>query len=129
MYKILIISMLFLLVGCTSISKKSWGSAGSTDAFDVKTSYDPKSGSVTPEIVAGGGSHVMMFALPRQQKEQYPTMFGYSSRLSLWGLFGGTQAGNVSFLYISGSNETPEQTIKILDKIKSLTQKTNVKDK
>ena len=128
MFKILsLLVVVLVFTSCSSIGKKSWGSVGSSDAFDIKTSYDPKTGSVTPEIVAGGGTHVMLFALPMDKDKQYPTMWGYSSRQSLWGIFGGTQTGNISMMYVSGSNETPEQTIQILDKIKSIVNK-NVKN-
>ena len=114
------IIMAIALSSCTSIGSKSWGIASSSDALDLESSIDPKTMTATPKGTAGGNTTVALFALPRKEKERYPTMFGYSSRQSFWGLFGSTGAGNKSFIYISGSSETPEQTVSILDRISKM---------
>lgn len=109
--------LLVLVSGCSSIATKSWGSAGSSDAFRIVT-IDPVNGTGSPEITAGGGAHVLLFAKPYKanSKEIVPTMIGYARRISLWSIFAGdTSAGNVTCLYIAGSQETPDQTAKILE--------------
>jgi hypothetical protein len=94
--------------------------ANSADAFKISVS-DPQSGNVTPEVIAGGGSNAMCFQLPYKKDTVYPSMISYSRRKSLWGLFAGeTSAGNVSFVYISGSNSTPQDTIEILKALKGV---------
>lgn len=108
-----------LLVGC-GLPRKSWGTAGSADAFKF-TITESQTGSLTPELVAGGGAHAMLFQKAYSAEEVYPSMFAYSRRKSMWGMFSGNVgAGNVSCVYITGSNETPEQTLKILEKLDSL---------
>lgn len=104
-----------ILTGC-GLPSKSWGTAGSADAFKF-TITEGQTGSITPELVAGGGAHAMLFQKPYEGADTaYPTMVAYSRRKSMWGLFSGdVGSGNVSFLYIAGSRETPEQTAKILE--------------
>ena len=114
MIKLLIIALLVLITGCSSISKKSWASAGAADAFKI-TMVDPNSGQPLPSMVAGGGCSVMGFALPIKKDQKYPCLFGYARRRSMWGMFSGSSTGNVAFFYIAGSHETPEQTVKILE--------------
>jgi len=104
------------LMGC-SIAGKSWASAGSFDAFKIKVT-ETQTGAMTPEIEAGGGSHAMAFQKSYEKDLDYPSMFVYARRKSMWGwLTGDTSAGNVSFVYIAGSKETPEQSIKMLEVI------------
>lgn len=58
----------------------------------------------------------MVFSKPYKTKENVPTIITYSRRESMWGLFsGGVGAGNVSFIYVAGSKETPIDTIAILN--------------
>lgn len=110
------ISMICFVSGCT-IGKKSWAIANSADAFKISIS-DPQSGNIVPEIIAGGGANTMIFQLPYEAEKSYPGMFAYSRRKSLWGIFAGdTWSGNASIVYISGSKESPSDTIKILEKI------------
>lgn len=105
--------LITVLTGC-GLPKKSWGSAGSADAFKF-TITEGQTGSLTPELVAGGGAHAMLFQKAYDEGIDYPTMVAYSRRKSMWGLFSGdVGSGNVSFLYIAGSKETPEQTAEIL---------------
>jgi hypothetical protein len=112
--------MLALLSGC-SIGKKSWGMAGSADAFKVVMT-DAKNQSMSPEIVAGGGCYASLFALPYSSTDNIPTMIAYSKRKSMWGFFDSMDTGNIAFVYISGSKENPEETIKILNAISKITQ-------
>ena len=105
-----------LISGC-ALADKSWGTAGSSDAFKF-TITESQTGSVTPELVAGGEAHVMLFQRAQAEGTSYPTMVGYSRRKSMWGwLTGDSGSGNVAFIYIAGTGETPEQTAKILEAI------------
>lgn len=114
---ILIISLCLVAVlfsGC-ALGSKSWGSAGSTDAFKI-TPSDMQSGNYAPTIVAGGGAHAMAFQKAYDAGLDYPTIFTYSRRKSMWGVFSGdTGSANISIVYIAGSKETSEDTIKILN--------------
>lgn len=111
--------VMVLMTGC-SLGQKSWGMANSCDAFKVVIA-DPQSSSIAPEIIAGGGVNTMCFQKPFPLEEKVPSMFAYSRRKSMWGMFSGsTWAGNVSAVYISGSAETPEDTIKILEKLSKI---------
>jgi len=104
-----------VLSGCSSIAPKSWGVASSSDAFKAVL-FDPAgSASSAPELIAGGGCVSMLFMCPYGKDEIVPVGISYSKRLSMWGMFSGNNSGNISMLYISGSKETPEQTIKILE--------------
>jgi len=112
---VLLFAMLFL-AGCNSVT--SWGTAGSADAFEANSGVSAITGTPTPSVSAGGGTHVMLFTRPFENGLSTPTAIGYSRRKSLWGLFSGeTASGNVSFLYIAGSAETPKDTQAILEAI------------
>ncbi len=116
--KNLLILFVLILVACLfsgcSIAPKSWGIAASSDAFKI-TPSNLNSGNPTLEIVAGGGCMAAAFQKGRDPKEKAPTIFSYSRRRSMWGMFsGGLGATNVSIVYIAGTDETPEDTLKIL---------------
>lgn len=112
---LMLLFIVLLFSSCASIGTKSWGMSGSADGFDVQTTIDPKSGTASPKLSAGGGAYAMLFALARKTDEIYPTMIAYAKRMSMWDWIAGTTAGNVSFVYISGSAEKPEDTIKIIN--------------
>lgn len=128
MKKILLLMVLLSLIasGC-ALGDKSWASAGSADAFKL-TITEGQTGSLTPELMAGGGAHVMLFQRSYMQGAEYPTMVGYSRRKSMWGLFSGdVGSGNVSFSYIAGTGETPDQTAKILEAIAKIVNDERIK--
>ena len=110
---LLIIPLVCLLTGC-SIGRKSWGMAMSADAFRVIMG-DPRNGGIAPEVNAGGGSWAGAFQTSYDDGRNYPTMISYARRKSMWGCFSSADSGNISFIYIAGSNETPEQTVEIIN--------------
>ncbi len=108
-----------LLVGC-SIGAKSWGTSGSADAFKF-TITESQTGSITPELVAGGGAYSMVFQKPYLEGEKFPAMMAFSRRQSMWGwISGNSGSGNISFVYVAGSEEKPEDTALILEKLAEL---------
>jgi len=121
---VIIVLLLFLCSGC-SLGRKSWGTATSADAFKVVMA-DPQSGNAVPELIAGGGSHAMLFQTSYESDKKYPTMFSYARRKSMWGMFSGSGSGNVTCVYIAGSGESPTETVKILE---ALSKVINAKDK
>ena len=104
--------LILMLAGCSSVATKSWGMASSSDAFRALF-IDPAGGKSAPELIAGGGCVSMLFMKPFGENK-IATGIAYSRRKSMWGMFSGSNVMNVSIVYISGSDETPEQTIKIL---------------
>ncbi len=120
----LLVLVPFFLAGC-SIGRKSWGMATSADAFKVVLA-DPQSGNAVPEIIAGGGSHSIAFQTAYADGKNYPTMFVFSRRNSLWGIFTSDILGsNVSSVYIAGSDETPEDTVKIINALSKVVNPNN----
>ena len=118
-YSIIILCVCLLFSGC-GIAQKSWGAANSVDAFKIITT-DPSTGTIAPTILAGGGVSAMLFSLPYNNNETTSSMFAYSRRKSMWGIFSSdVNAGNVSIVYISGSKETPDDTIRILEKLEKI---------
>lgn len=114
MMLICVVTCLVISSGC-SIGRKSWGVATSVDAFRVVLA-DPKNASVVPEVIAGGGSHCMLFQTAYEKDANYPPMFSYSRRKSLWGIFSSDMnSSNVSCLYIAGAGESPSDTVKIIN--------------
>jgi hypothetical protein len=111
-YGIIILAAL-LLTGC-SMGRKSWGMATSADAFKVVLA-DPQNGNAVPELVAGGGCVAAVFAVPMEEGQAMSRHISYSRRRSLWNVFSSASASNVGCVYISGSDESPEQTARILE--------------
>ena len=125
-FLLMLVPVVFLM-GC-SIAGKSWGSAGSCDAFKVVVS-DVQSGNYVPTVIAGGGSHVMLFNKPYTNNEVVPTSIGYARRQSMWNLFSDDlSTGNVSFLYIAGSQENPADTARILEAIAKIVNDKTIKE-
>jgi hypothetical protein len=113
MRAIFIVLAALLLTGC-SMGRKSWGMATSADAFKVVLA-DPQSGSTVPELVAGGGCVAAVFAVPMEPGQTMSRHISYSRRRSLWNVFSSASASNVGCVYISGSDESAEETAKILE--------------
>jgi hypothetical protein len=101
------------------MGRKSWALSSSADAFKVKM-VDPESGSPSPEIVAGGGCLATVFALPYDKEQRVATHFSYSRRRSFWNIFNSASASNVAIIYISGSDEKPADSEKIIKALTNL---------
>jgi len=129
--KLLALTVLFLLVGCTtSIKEKSWVSASSVDAFKITVS-DVQGAQLAPCIIAGGGSHAIGFQKAHKKGETVSRMMGYSRRKSFWSLFSSDKStsGNVSFFYIGEPGETPKQSASIINAAsKVVNQKIQLKE-
>ena len=128
--KLLTLTVLFLLVGCTtSIKEKSWVSASSVDAFKITVS-DVQGAQLAPCIIAGGGSHAIGFQKSYKKGEMASRMLGYSRRKSFWGLFSSdTASGNVSFFYIGEPGEKLEQSVRIINSAaRVVNQKIEIKE-
>lgn len=129
MKNILLLLLLSLIAGgCGSIGDKSWGTAGSSDAFKAQF-VETQTGTLMPQLVAGGGCYALLFQRSYMTGAIYPTMVSYSRRKSMWGMFSGSSTGNVAFVYIAGSGETPEQTTANLEAIANIVNDKKVKEK
>lgn len=114
MKTIFFIFLCVVITGCSSLEQKSWTIASSADAFKISVA-DSKNGNFTPEIIAGGGANAAAFQKAYSKDERATPVISYSRRFSLWGIFKrDTHSGNVSFSYIGGSDESPDQTAEIL---------------
>ena len=106
-----------LLSGCTT-TNKSIAAGGSTDAFSI-TTYDPKTGGTAPEMIAGGGCFAYASTKAYSQWEKATTTIVFSQRTSLWDLFNSGSTNKV-FIYVAGTDEDSEATLKMIEKLKGL---------
>lgn len=112
--------MVAVLVGGCSLGRKSWGMAGSADAFKIVFVDPAASGGVAPELIAGGGCFASVFALPYSPGDNYPTMISFSRRKSMWGVFNSSDSGNMALVYVAGTKESPADTVAILTALKKV---------
>jgi len=115
-FVVAVVLLASLFTGC-SLGRKTWGNASSVDAFRIKT--PSTDGQALFEINAGGGTSCSAFQAPRAQEETVSRVVLYSRRVSFWQLFtsDNVSSGNVSFIYISGDDESPADTSSILNGI------------
>ena len=122
MRNIIVFGLCLFLCGCGTMKNKSIAAGGSSDAFKVVSIVDPATGTISPEIIAGGGCFAYCSTKAYKDSEDVPTTIVYSKRTSLWDLFK-TGSSNKVFIYVAGSNEKPKDTVEIINKLKELIDK------
>ena len=93
-----------LLPGCTALENKAVGIGSSVDALKIETTGSTSSGTILPNLIAGGAVNTLATAPAIQ------VVFVRSRRNSFFGELFGIDASTESISYIGAPNETPEAT-------------------
>lgn len=100
----------FVLTGCTALENKAVAIGSGVDAFKLETTGSTSSGTVLPNLIAGGAVNTLATAPAIQEGTQTQVVFVRSRRNSFFGELFGIDASTESISYIGAPNETPEAT-------------------
>lgn len=100
----------FVLTGCTALENKAVAIGSGVDAFKLETTGSTSSGTVLPNLIAGGAVNTLATAPAIQEGTQTQVVFVKSRRNSFFGELFGIDASTESISYIGAPNETPEAT-------------------
>lgn len=100
----------FVLTGCTALENKAVAIGSGVDAFKLETTGSTSSGTILPNLIAGGAVNTLATAPAIQEGTQTQVVFVRSRRNSFFGELLGIDASTESISYIGAPNETPEAT-------------------
>ena len=100
----------FILTGCTALENKAVAIGSGVDAFKIETTGSTSSGTILPNLIAGGAVNTLATAPAIQGGTQTQVVFVRSRRNSFFGELFGIDASTESVSYIGAPNETPEAT-------------------
>lgn len=101
---------LLVLTGCSALENKAVAIGSGVDAFKIETTGSTSSGTILPNLIAGGAVNTLATAPVIQEGMQTPVVFAKSRRNSFFGELFGIDASTESISYIGVPNETPEAT-------------------
>ena len=107
---ILAVAALLVLTGCAALENKAVAIGSGVDAFKLETTGSTSSGTVLPNLIAGGAVNTLATAPAIQEGTQTQVVFVKSRRNSFFGELFGIDASTESISYIGAPNETPEAT-------------------
>lgn len=116
--------------GCASLENKAVGAAGGIDAFKVETTGSTSTGTLMPNIIAGGAVSAIATSPAIDNGKTVSPVFSYAKRSSFFGEIFGIDCATEAAVYIGVPGETAADTVARMDAIKSvITQPQKQSDK
>lgn len=106
-----VLASVFVLTGCTALENKAVAIGSGVDAFKLETTGSTSSGTILPNLIAGGAVNTLATAPAIQEGTQTQVVFVKSRRNSFFGELFGIDASTESISYIGAPNESPEATV------------------
>ena len=100
----------FCCAGCGSLENKAVALGSGVDAFKLETTGSVSSGTLLPNIIAGGAVNTLATAPAIQQGNTTQVVFVKARRNSFFGELFGIDASTESVSYIGSPGETAEET-------------------
>ncbi len=99
-----------VLTGCTALENKAVAIGSGLDGLKVETTGGVSSGTLLPNIMAGGAVNTLATAPVLKEGDKTPIVFVHARRNSFFGELFGIDASTESISYIGDSNETAAET-------------------
>ena len=104
------VALAALLGGCEGLQDKAVGIGSGVDAFKVETSGSVSSGTVLPNIIAGGAVNAMGTSPAMAEGATAAPVYVHSRRGSLFGQLLGLNADTEAVVYIGVPGESATET-------------------
>lgn len=117
---LLLVAVAFALTGCAGLENKAFVAAGGVDAFKVETSGSTSTGTVLPNITAGGAVSVIATSPAMENGKTAAPVFGRSRRNSFFGSLFGVDCATEAMVYIGVPGESGEQTVQRLNALRGM---------
>lgn len=99
-----------LLSGCASLENKTFGAAGGVDALKLETSGGSTTGTILPNLTAGGAVSAIATAPTCENGKTGSPVFSVSKRNSLFGEIFGIDCSTIAIVYIGTPGESAKET-------------------
>lgn len=109
------------LTGCASLESKAVAMGHGVDAFSIQTAGSLASGTVLPNIIAGGAVSTIASAPVVADDATTQVVFVRTKRNSFFGELFGIDASTESVSYIGAAGETAQETEQRLNAIATVT--------
>ena len=110
-----------MLSGCANLESKAVAMGHGVDAFSVQTAGSLASGTVLPNIIAGGAVSTIASAPVVADDATTQVVFVRTKRNSFFGELFGIDASTESVSYIGAAGETAQETEQRLNAIATVT--------
>lgn len=110
-----------MLSGCASLESKAVAMGHGVDAFSIQTAGSLASGTVLPNIIAGGAVSTIASAPAVDDGVTTQVVFVRTKRNSFFGEVFGIDASTESVSYIGAAGETAQETEQRLNAIATVT--------
>ena len=110
-----------MLSGCASLESKAVAMGHGVDAFSIQTAGSLASGTVLPNIIAGGAVSTIASAPVVADDATTQVVFVRTKRNSFFGELFGIDASTESVSYIGAAGETVQETEQRLNAIATVT--------
>lgn len=110
-----------MLSGCASLESKAVAMGHGVDAFSIQTAGSLASGTVLPNIIAGGAVSTIASAPAVDDGVTTQVVFVRTKRNSFFGELFGIDASTESVSYIGAAGETAQETEQRLNAIATVT--------
>lgn len=110
-----------MLSGCASLESKAVAMGHGVDAFSIQTAGSIASGTVLPNIIAGGAVSTIASAPVVADDATTQVVFVRTKRNSFFGELFGIDASTESVSYIGAAGETAQETEQRLNAIATVT--------
>ena len=123
----IVMTVLFLAViagvlsGCANLESKAVAMGHGVDAFSVQTAGSLASGTILPNIIAGGAVSTIASAPVVADDATTQVVFVRTKRNSFFGELFGIDAATESVSYIGAAGETAQETEQSLNAIATVT--------
>lgn len=111
-----------LLAGCSNLENKAVGIGSGVDAFKLETSGSVSSGTVLPNIIAGGAVNALATAPAVQEGTETQVVFVKAKRNSFFGELFGIDASTEAVSYIGAAGESADETVKRLEALSKVAE-------
>lgn len=110
-----------MLSGCASLESKAVAMGHGVDAFSIQTAGSLASGTVLPNIIAGGAVSTIASAPVVADDATTQVVFVRTKRNSFFGELFGIDASTESVSYIGAAGETAQETEQRINAIATVT--------
>lgn len=117
-------TLVFLtLAACASLSEKSVAVASRVDALKIETSGSASSGTISPNLMVGGGANCLSTSRAFLDSERAVPTFSYSSSGSFFGSLFGLDVSSTTMTYTGSVDESAAETVARLTALEKLVKK------
>lgn len=120
---LIVFGLCMLFCSCSNLENKAFGAAGGVDAIKIETSGGSTTGTLLPNLTAGGAVSAIATSPSCETGKTGSPVFSMSKRNSLFGELFGINCSTTAVVYIGTPGESSKDTENRLKVINELIKK------